>query len=76
MHTVVARYEMFRDCGAEKRGDPALALSQLCPLHGSRTYSAMKIICISLEKAFLFPFLSFLFSFADIIYMMVIKMKL
>jgi len=72
MHIIVARYEMFRACGADKPGDTTLALSQLCPLHNSRTYSAMKIICISLEKTFIF----LLFSFADIIYMTVIKIKL
>lgn len=57
MHINIATYEMIRACRAEKCGDAALAFSQLCPLHDSRTYSAMKIICISLEKPFLFSFL-------------------
>lgn len=60
MHINIARYEMFRACRAEKCGT-TLALSQLCPLHDSRTYSAMKIICVSLEKPFLFPFFFFFF---------------
>lgn len=55
-HINIARYDMFRACRAEKCGDTTLALSQLCPLHDSRTYSATKIICISLEKPFIFPF--------------------
>lgn len=56
MHTNIVRYESFRVCRAEKHADAALALSQSCPLHDSRTYSAMKVMCISLEKPFLFPF--------------------
>lgn len=68
MHINIARYEIFQLVGLLST---ALAFAQLCPLHDSRTYSAMKITCISLEKPFFFPF--FLFSFAEIIYRMAIK---